>query len=266
MPRLLRPVIVLWVIPALLSLAQANKSGSGDESIRQEEVGRWLNQKFDCPSDAPPYFWRFDYFDFNKDGSEQAIVVASTCETGTAGPDVHSVIARDSQGKLVEWKIDEVDPKTFDNLFGNRNSTLAVEDGLLVATYHDDIERETPIVIQYKWNGQEFAVVSIKKTGVYRTSYDCTGTLNEVENAICHVEELADLDLELRAAYKAALAGLPAAERDALRSEQRNWIAERNKCQLYKSWVGLLSDLYTKRIEELKKRIEPVAVPATRND
>jgi uncharacterized protein YecT (DUF1311 family) len=76
-----------------------------------------------------------------------------------------------------------------------------------------------------------------------------------VEDAICHIEELAALDLQLSAAYKALLAKLTVPDRETLRSEQRKWLVDRDKqCTLYKGWIGCLSDFYQKRIDELKKR------------
>ncbi len=185
--------------------------------IDKKEIADWFNKKFNCPEEPPFYFWKFEYFDFKGDGTKQAIVVASTCETGTAGPDVHSVISRNSDGELEELKIAEVDPKTYDSLFGNRNYTLSVENGLLIATFTDDGDRDTPLVIKYKWNGEEFAVASIQKTGVFPTSYDCTKTLTEVENAICHVDALAHLDVELNDVYKSLLSRITGPERESLR-------------------------------------------------
>jgi hypothetical protein len=126
------------------------------------------------------YFYSFEHFDFKGDSTQQAIVVAMSCGGGTGGPDIHSV-------ELEELKIAEVDPKTYDNLFGNRNYTLSVENGLLVATFSDDPDRDnTPLTIKYKWNSEEFALASIEKTGVYSTSYDCTKTVTDIENVICH--------------------------------------------------------------------------------
>ena len=182
-------------------------------------------------------------------------MVASSCATGTAGPDIHSVLSRDTSGEIVALKIQEVDPSTYDNLFGNRNFDLSLEKGLLVATYGDDPKRELPLVIKYKWNGKEFEIISIKKTGVFRTSYDCAKAQGEVENAICHVKELAELDLQLSSAYKVLLGKLAAPERQGLRLEQRAWIAERDKdCAPYKGWVDCLTDYYQKRLDVLKKR------------
>jgi len=249
---------------ALLLCFSASAAGAAQKAkpITEDELGPWINQKYDCPADPAPYFWKLDYYDFEGDGDQEAIVVASTCETGTAGPDVHSVIGRDASGELVELKIPEADAKAYDSLFGNRNSDLSVENGFLVATFHDDVGRDPPLIIKYTWNGKEFAIVSLKKTGVFRTSYDCAKAESDVENAICHVEELADLDVQLGTVYKSLMAKLSPAERAPLRSEQRQWLLERDKqCALYKGWVECLRSYYQKRIEELKTRAGAGAAP-----
>jgi uncharacterized protein YecT (DUF1311 family) len=236
---------------SILASAQAQKA----KPISEEELGKWINQQNDCSADAKPYFWRLDYYDFKGDGDQEAVVVASTCETGTAGPDVHSVVGRNASGELVELKIPEVDKSAYDSMFGNRNSDLSVEEGLLVQTFQDDVQRDPPLIIQYKWNGKEFAIVSIKKTGVFKTSYDCAKAESETEQAICHVKELAALDVQLGTLYKSVWAKLSSTERLSLRAEQREWLTERDKeCPIYKGWVGCLTDAYQKRIEELKKR------------
>jgi len=108
--------------------------------IGKEELAPWLNQKRDCPTESPLYFYRFDFFDFKGDGDKEAIVVASSCMTGTAGADIHSVISRDSSGQLTELEIPDAAPETYDSLFGNQNYDLTVPDGLLVATFGDDPE------------------------------------------------------------------------------------------------------------------------------
>lgn len=245
-------MVALWLAFPYFAESQAAKL------IEEDEVARWLNQKYDCPADPPPHFWRFDLFDFKGDGNNEAIVVASTCETGTAGPDVHSVLSRDSDGMLVEWKIADVDPSTYDNLFGNRNYDLAVEDGALVATFEDDRDRETPLIIKYRRKGEEFTVASIKKTGSFRTSYDCAQAVSEVERAICHVQSLASLDLELSVLYRSLAASLPSVDRNKLKSEQRNWLRQRDQeCAPYKSWVSCIAEIYHVRIAELTKRGSP---------
>ncbi len=66
-------------------------------------------------------FCSFALFDCQGDGTQQAIVVAMSSDGGTGGPDIHSIISRDSEGELEELQIAEVGPKTYDTLFGNRN-------------------------------------------------------------------------------------------------------------------------------------------------
>ena len=247
----------LWIIPS----ASAQKS----KPISKDEIVHWLSTNGDCPPDRLPYFYRLDYYDFKGDGNQEAIVVALTCMGGTGGPDIHSVFGRDSDGEVEELRIPEVDPKTYDNLFGNRNYDLVAENGLLVANVEDDPDRtKIPLIIRYKWNGKEFVVDSIHKTGVFPTSYDCTkAAKGDVEDAICHVEELAALDLQLSAAYKALIAKLSASDRDALKAEQRAWLADRDKrCAPYKGWIGCITDFYQKRIAELNRRsASPTSAP-----
>ncbi len=243
-------VILLCLFCSPYSHAQKTKH------IEKEEIAKWINRMEECPDDQPPYFSQVDYHDFKGDGTQQAIVVASTCMTGTAGPDIHSVLSRNSDGELEEMKIAEVDPKTYDSLFGNRNYTLSVEKGLLVADFTDG---SNTVTINYKWNGKEFAVASIDKPGIYPTSFDCTKSLTEVEHMICHVESLAALDVQLNTLYRSLLAKLAGPERDALRDEQRNWLAAREKTCNFKGWHGCLTDYYQNRIDILKKRGETPA-------
>ena len=246
--RSIAALFLLFVIPC----AHAQKS----KPIEKQEIADWYYKTYDCPAEPRMYFYTFELFDFKGDGTQQAIVVAMSCAGGTGGPDVHSVISRNSDGELEEMKIAEVDPKTYDNMFGNSNYNLVVENGLLVANFEDDPDRsKIPHIIRYKWNGKEFAVNSIHKTGIFPTSYDCKKSLSEVENAICHVEELAALDMQLGAAYTALLAKLSPTDRDALKADQRAWLINRDKqCAPYKGWIGCLTDFYQKRIDELKKR------------
>jgi len=243
-------MIALWLAFPSFSIAQREKQ------IGKDEVEAWLNQKHDCPADPPPYFWRFDFFDFKGDGNQEAIVVASTCMTGTAGPDVHSVVARDRAGSLVEWEIADADPSTYDNLFGNRNYDLAVRNGILVATFEDDLDRETPLIIKYKFNGERFVISSIQKTGIFPASYDCAKAASEVERAICHVRSLADLDVQLNATYRSLASGLPPGEREKLKLEQQDWLRKRDReCAPYKGWVRCIAGIYEDRIAVLKKRL-----------
>lgn len=253
--RALRCVCISGVIGALSLAFTSFAIAQRDNQIGKDEVGVWLNQQHDCPADPLPYFWRFDFVDLKGDRNQEAIVVASTCMTGTAGPDVHSVIARDSAGSLVEWEIAEGDSSTYDNLFGNRNYDLTVRNGTLVATFEDDVDRETPLTIKYKLNGEKFAISSIQKTGVYPTSYDCAKAATEVERAICHVRSLADLDVQLNATYRSIDSDLSSEEREKLKLEQQNWLRKRDReCAPYKGWVRCILGMYQDRIAALKNR------------
>ena len=268
MPFTSRIVFLLLLSTALatFSLAQQPKSTA---PIPKDELAKWINEHNECGAESPPpYFYRFEPVDFKRDGRPQVIVVASTCMTGTGGPDIHSVYSRDSEGEIIELPVAEPkDPSTYDNLFGNRNYDLVTENGLLVANFEDDPDRAAiPLIIRYQWNGHEFAVASIHKTGVFPTSYDCKDVQKgDVADAICHVAELAALDLQLNAAYKSALARLSTPGREGLKSEQRAWLLHRDKtCAPYKGWIGCLTNLYQERITALKQRaaaLTPTATP-----
>jgi len=98
-----------------------------------------------------------EYFDFTGDGQDEAIVVASTCMTGTAGPDVHAVFTRNGSGEVVELPFhrEEGQPglstlKQPLAVFGNPNYTLGVDKGMLVARWSDTSDRENPLTIWYK--------------------------------------------------------------------------------------------------------------------
>lgn len=203
-----------------------------------------------------------EYFDFTGDGQDEAIVVASTCMTGTAGPDVHAVFTRNASGEVVElpFQREEGQPgfSTIKGplpVFGNPNYTLGVENGLLVAHWMDSSDREDPLVIRYKWNGSAFVFDSLKKEGPFKTSYDCAKAAKEIEQAICYSPSVSALDVELGAVYRERLRNLPAAKKISLQDEQRAWLAQREKkCVVYKWWVGCLTELYTKRIAELRQQ------------
>ena len=155
----------------------------------------------------------------------------------------------------MEWEIADADRSTYDNLFGNVYYDLAVRNGTLVATFEDDRNRETPLIIKYKLNGEKFVILSIQKTGVFPTSYDCAKAASEVERAICHVRSLADLDVQLNTMYRSLVSDLPSEEREKITLEQKNWLRKRNReCAPYKGWVRCISGMYQDRIAVLKNR------------
>src|SRR5262249_9688760 len=60
-------------------------------------------------------------------------------------------------------------------------------------------------------------------------SFDCTAAAQAAEKAICSDKDLARVDREMDAAYQAALGRLDQKKADALRREQRTFLANRNR-------------------------------------
>ncbi len=213
----LLPGILLFLAP-LLSLAQQRPP-----QISEDEIKKHFSKSPDCEGVD---IENLEYFDFDGDGNDEAVVVASTCATGTAGPDVHAVVRRQADGSLIELKIPEPTAKQQAGLFGRVFYELKVHDGLLVETYHDESGRTDPLVIRLRWNahGSEFQIVEAKASPRYKTSFDCDKANTDVENAICYSSTAASLDLTLNQTYKAWLDNLDDKDSDVLMKEQKEWL------------------------------------------
>src|SRR5689334_15864418 len=119
---------------------------------------------------------------------------------------------------------------------------------------------ERPL-ITVKWGFYRLLVVGLGLLHghAYSQSFDCKRAATGVEHAICYDKDLGDLDLSLARELKKALVAAPG-ERKALLSEERRWIAYRDKhCATEgfrpgESFEQCLSKLYTARITELKSR------------
>ena len=232
------------------------------DNIEKDELSALIAKQNECErSEQPTYFYQFEQFDLVGMGYPQAVVVAATCMTGTAGPDVHAVYTRDANGEIQELKIEEVKPE-HNVLFGNRNSEFRIENGSLVQVFNDTSERKDPMVIKYKWDAAEnqFTAVSVEAAKPYRTSYDCVkaeAAQDETAQAICYVKSLADLDIGLAKLYAATLAGSGPEQRKKVIEEQRAWLTFRNTCGIYKFWVECLTERYNARIAQLKEKANP---------
>jgi hypothetical protein len=112
------------------------------------------------------------YHDFDGDGLEEVLVVASTCYTGTGGPDIHAVYKVLSASEAIELRINDergafhgADPHA--ELIGNRNYFLYVDDaGRLVEEFHDSSNRpegESPLILYFKWSGKEFMLDEVRR-------------------------------------------------------------------------------------------------------
>jgi uncharacterized protein YecT (DUF1311 family) len=228
------------------------------DEIEEDALSRYLAKQHGCQPDDI-HFASLQRADFLNAGYDQAVVVASTCMTGTAGPDVHAVYTRDKTGEIAELAMEEV-KLTHRVLFGNANSGYRIDGDTLVEVFVDSSEREDPLVVKYRWSAakQTFVVVAVLAAQPFRTSYDCDKAgkaADETAQAICYVESLARLDRELAQHYQAYLKLLAPAERTQAIQTQRAWLEERNKrCVIYKFWVDCLDEAYKKRIAELQVR------------
>src|SRR5271165_6831839 len=160
------------------------------DEIGEEELSMYLAKANDCQPEQI-YFSRVDQVDFLGLGYNQAVVVAGTCMTGTAGPDVHAVYTRYADGAIKELAMQEV-KFTHQVLFGNANSEFRIGDGVLVEVYHDTSDREDPVVVKYKWNAKKelFEIVSVEEPKRFATSYDCDKAEKAGDGtamAICYV-------------------------------------------------------------------------------
>jgi uncharacterized protein YecT (DUF1311 family) len=228
--------------------------------ISEDDIKRYFSQA-DCEGVVINHL---EYFDFTGDGQDEAVVLASTCMTGTAGPDIHAVVTRLPDGSLAELKIPDPSEKQQVALFGRIFYELTVKDGLLVGTYHDESGRPNPLVIKYRWSGRdkEFQVTDVKLAPRYQTSFDCDKAKTAVENAICYSSEVASLDMAVDQYYRTRLGHLNNENSDVLKKEQKDWLRKRdltcvNDIQIISCLEALY--LYRARMFELEhfKQLHP---------
>lgn len=116
------------------------------------------------------------------------------------------------------------------------DAKIADEAAQAVATNAADAsERERAELPHQTFEGQE----------TFEPSFDCIKASTAVERMICTDKELSELDQALAKNYKHRTA--EGANADALKSSQRQWLKERDKC----ATALCLSELYTRRIGEL---------------
>ena len=91
------------------------------------------------------------------------------------------------------------------------------------------------------------AVVLILASGgaAHAASFDCSKARSLPERMICGDPRLSDLDDQLAAAYASALQ--TASSPDQVRAEQRQWMAERNRC----TTAACLGEAYRQRTAAL---------------
>lgn len=231
------------------------------QQISKEDIQKFFSKAPDCEG---VHIDTLDYFDFAGSGNEDAVVVASTCATGTAGPDVHSVVHRQPDGSLAELKIPEPTKQQWAALFGRIFYKLGVENGLLVETFHDESGRKDPLVIRLHWSARDnqFEVVEAKMPPRYKASFDCDQAKTTIENAICYSATASSLDVALNLAYKTWLDHLDNADSDVLMKEQKQWLQKRDAiCGADREAVSCLATLYQARLLEVQsfRHLHPAA-------
>jgi hypothetical protein len=181
-----RPLIGA-LLGALCLIAAPAAPATPTGEIQEGEVAQWIATQNGCQPDAIRIN-SLDHLDFSRDGRDAVVVNAYSCNTGTAGPDVSTVLTRGRDGKIAELRVAPVDRKNLDTLFGPGSASLSVYQGRLVLTYSDSSGRQAPVAVWYKWSGAGFVVASIEIAKSYKTSYDCSRTHFDDERAICFVE------------------------------------------------------------------------------
>ena len=90
-------------------------------------------------------------------------------------------------------------------LIGDRNSTISVEDGLLVEKFYDGSGRDNPLTRYYEFNGKRFTSSKDVYGPTYNPSFDCRKAKSDREITVCGNEELAKKDIELNTVFQALL-------------------------------------------------------------
>jgi uncharacterized protein YecT (DUF1311 family) len=239
----------------LVGFAQAQTEGR-QSSIRKVDFAAYLRARYsdDCPE--PPSLDSVSFADVNGDGREEALVVASSCFTGTAGPDIHSVFALAESEQVRELAVDDDQgrfegKRIYDTLVGNRNHSLEYDAGFLVKRFTDGSGRDRPLTLFFRWNGHSFTLHAVERARTYPASFDCDNSQSDAEKTICGHSDLAEADRQLAGTVADLASRLPAADKLRLQKEQREWLMLRDRCT-YK-WVDeCVREAYRERLTALK--------------
>ena len=93
-------------------------------------------------------------------------------------------------------------------------------------------------------------------------SFDCRQATASATRLICRSPDLIQLDQQLAASYRAALAKTGQPQRATLKAEQRGWVKGRDDCWKAGDLAAFVRDSYTLRIAELQARYQLLPVLA----
>ena len=231
-------------------------SFAGPQTITKNNVIDWIAERYQGGCEDPRSVaieeGNFILKDLDGDSVPEVLVTAHTCITGSGGPETF-VLKRDASGKLVELQI----AGDFRSLLplplvGNISSVLRVtEGGKIFEDYGDGVK------IFYEVKDGKLFPVKAELPPLGEPSFKCAGDkLSELEIAICWDQESSTRDRELMQTYRDLHKTLSGAEKTKLEKDQIKWIKKRNKeCRVYKWHYECLKEMYTKRIESLKRRL-----------
>ncbi len=243
---------------ALAALAAPPHPARPPPALRDADLQAFLDRdNGECGPKRPVHIDHLEFADLDGDGAEEALLVASTCMTGTAGPDIHEVYRAGPDGKPQRLPIQETRETAHARIAGNANYTLRAEGGLLVREYTDSSERKRPWTEYFRWEHDAFRLVRIEKAPTYPTSFDCERARTSAEITICGNPKLAALDRALADAFEKARGRASGAARDALVEQQRAWVAERDQRCVYKMIVECVRERYERRLKELGAPVKP---------
>jgi molybdopterin converting factor small subunit len=252
------------VVSAYFVLCSGIGGAAEVQRIRASDLNRYFNQRYSqCHGKSKTRnavdILSLAFHDFAGDGSEEAIVVGSSCNAGTSGPDIHSVYRLSKTRQIKELKIvKDVSFRghsVYDDLIGNRNFTFEIQDGHLCEAFTDSSGREKPLTVCYKLHRDEFVIEDVTRGPTYRASFDCVAAEEAWARTVCGTKDLANADIEVQSLYQ-KLEELYPEQKDQLETEQRGWLKMLNALPISKFYGDALQDAFAVQEKELKSRLK----------
>ena len=166
--------ILLWQEKCFKEEIKQPEIFSKSKSIRDVDFVKYLTDitysgiggasEFCMLNQEPIYINKIIYTDIDTDGQEEAIIQASSCFTGTAGPDIFGVY-KSVNSKLIELKINDNngifhDKNVYEGLVGNRNFTFDVRNDQIIEEFHDESDKNNPLTLFFQWDGKEITLTN----------------------------------------------------------------------------------------------------------
>lgn len=105
-------------------------------------------------------------------------------------------------------------------------------------------------------------VVTAGGTAARAVDFSCTGTLNAAERTICSSASLRELDERMARLYGWLWEATPTWKREALRDDQRSFLAARNDCEtgsrcLHRAYQARIFDLTNRLAQGPRRLVHP---------